>query len=471
MRDYLEAINSRVVLFDGGMGATLEQFDLTPEDYGGLQGKCHEALVLNRPDVIQGVHESMVEAGAEVVVTDTFQASRLKLDEWGLAEHTLEINTKAAQIARKAAGEDRFVAGSIGPTGMLPASDDPTLGAISFGQLVEVFTEQARGLLDGGVDLIIIETAQDILEVKAAVFGAREAAKAVGRTVPIQTSITLLPNGGKMLLGTDVDSALTTLTGLEVDVLGLNCSTGPEDMRDAIRVLSENSPLPIHCIPNAGLPIQGPDGETIFPEEPEPLANVLGEFVERFGVAIVGGCCGTTPDHIAAIRERCARDTVPARPEPAPRRVSSMIAATPLVQDPRPTLVGERVNSQGSRKAKELLLADDYDGLVQVAEDQVEGGAHVLDVCVALTERQDEDEQMRQTVKRISLTQPAPIQVDSTEPDVIKRALEQIPGRALVNSINLEAGRDKADVVVPLTIEHGAALIALTIDEVGMAKT
>src|SRR6476660_9825490 len=178
-RDYLGAVRDHVVVFDGGMGATLEQFELTSEDYGGLQGKCHEALVLNRPDVIEGVHTSMLDAGAEVLETDTFQASRLKLDEWGLAEHTLEINTKAAEIARKAAGADRFVAGSIGPTGMLPASDDPTLGAISFGQLVEVFTEQARGLLDGGVDLIIIETAQDILEVKAAVFGDREAAKAV----------------------------------------------------------------------------------------------------------------------------------------------------------------------------------------------------------------------------------------------------------------------------------------------------
>jgi 5-methyltetrahydrofolate--homocysteine methyltransferase len=470
-RDFLAAARSRVVVFDGGMGATLEQFELSPGDYGGLPGKCHEALVLHRPDVIEGVHTSMLDAGAEVLETDTFQASRLKLAEWGLGEHALEINTKAAQIARRAAGEKRFVAGSIGPTGMLPASDDATLGAISFAELVDIFTEQARGLLDGGVDLIIIETAQDILEVKAAVFGVREAFTAGGRSVPIQTSITLLPQGGKMLLGTDVDSALTTLTGLDVDVLGLNCSTGPEDMRDAIRFLGENSPLPIHCIPNAGLPIQGPGGETIFPEEPEPLANVLGEFVERFGVSIVGGCCGTTPDHIAAIRERCARDTVPARPEPAPRRVSSMIAATPLVQDPRPTLVGERVNSQGSRKAKELLLADDYDGLVQVAEDQVEGGAHVLDVCVALTERQDEDVQMREVVKRIALTQPAPIQIDSTEPGVIKTALEQIPGRAIVNSINLEAGRDKADVVVPLAKAHGAALIALTIDEVGMAKT
>src|ERR687889_1338424 len=196
MRDYLEAIHSRVVVFDGGMGATLEQFDLTSEDYGGLPGKCHEALILHRPDVIEGVHRSMVEAGADVVETDTFQASRLKLDEWGLADHTLEINRKAAEIARKAVGEDRFVAGSIGPTGFLPASDDPTLGRITFPELVDVFAEQARGLVEGGADLIIVDTAQDILEVKAAVFGARRAFEQAGRAVPIQTSVSLLPNGG-----------------------------------------------------------------------------------------------------------------------------------------------------------------------------------------------------------------------------------------------------------------------------------
>src|SRR2546423_3000884 len=216
MRDFMEAVRSRIVVFDGGMGATLEQFDLTSEDYGGLPGKCHEALVLNRPDVIEGVHQSMLEAGAEVVETDTFQASRLKLDECGLGEHTLEINIKAAEIARKAAGEERFVAGSIGPTGHLPASDDPTLGKITFRELVEIFSEQARGLVEGGADLLIIETAQDILEVKAAVFGAREAFKATGRAVPIQTSVSLLPQGGKMLLGTDIRAVLTTLSALDV---------------------------------------------------------------------------------------------------------------------------------------------------------------------------------------------------------------------------------------------------------------
>src|SRR5680860_799712 len=351
-RDYIAATKERVVVFDGGMGATLEQFELTEEDYGGLQGKCHEALVLNRPDVIEGVHASMLEAGAEVVETDSFQGSRLKLEEWGLGEHTHEVNLKAAQIARKAAGEERFVAGSIGPTGFLPASDDPTLGDISFRRLVEVFAEQARGLVEGGADLIIIETAQDILEVKASIFGAREAFAATGRRLPIQTSVSLLPQGGKMLLGTDIAAVLTTLAALDVDVIGLNCSTGPEDMRDAIRYLGEHSPLPVHCIPNAGLPLQGPDGETIFPEQPEPLAATLGEFVERYGVGIVGGCCGTTPEHIRAIATAVADLSPSPRPAAGPPQLSSMMTATPLVQEPRPTLVGERVNSQGSRRAK-----------------------------------------------------------------------------------------------------------------------
>ena len=276
-----------------------------------------------------------------------------------------------------------------------------------------------------------------------------------------------------MLLGTDISAVLTTLEALKVDVIGLNCSTGPEDMRDAIRFLGEFCPVPVACIPNAGLPLQGPDGETIFPEKPEPLAEALKEFVERYGVGIVGGCCGTTPEHIAAIAERVAGQPAAGARPARPRAPAS------LLDDRRhaaragaaPTMVGERVNSQGSRKAKELLLADDYDGLVQIAEDQVTGGAHVLDLCVALTERQDEDEQMRLVAKKVSLTQPAPIQIDSTEPEVIATALEQIPGRAIVNSVNLEAGREKLDRVVPLALAHGAALIALTIDEVGMGKT
>ena len=289
--------------------------------------------------------------------------------------------------------------------------------------------------------------------------------------MPIQCSVSLLPQGGKMLLGTDISSVLATLEALEVDVIGLNCSTGPEDMRDAMRFLGEHCWVPVHCIPNAGLPRQGPRGETIFPEQPEQLAACSASSSNATG-------CRSSAAAAAPRRptSRRSHNASPAagqgqRPAVPPPHVSSMIAATPLVQDPRPTLVGERVNSQGSRKAKELLLADDYDGLLTVAEDQVAGGAHVLDICVALTERQDEAEQMRQVVKRISLTQPAPIQIDSTEPDVIETALAQIPGRAIVNSINLEAGRAKLDRVVPLATAHGAAVIALTIDEVGMAKT
>jgi 5-methyltetrahydrofolate--homocysteine methyltransferase len=470
-RDILAAVRERVVVYDGGMGATLEPMELSSEDYGGLQGKCHEALVLQRPDVIEAVHHSMLDAGAEVIETDSFQGSRLKLAEWGLDAETVEINRSAAAIARRAAGPDRFVAGSIGPTGFLPASDDPTLGDISFRRLVEVFDEQAGALVEGGADLLIIETAQDILEVRAAIVGAREAFKRISRRVPIQVSVSLLPNGGKMLLGTDIEAVLAIAEGMEVDILGLNCSTGPEDMRDAIRYLGERSPLPVHCIPNAGLPVQGADGETVFPETPEQIATVLGEFVDRHGVGLVGGCCGTTPEHIAALAER-VRGVVPgARPAPGPPRMASMMTAYDLVQEPAPTLVGERVNSQGSRKAKELLLADDYDGLVGIAEDQINGGAHVLDLCVALTERQDEDAQMGALVERVSLTQPAPLQVDSTEPEVIEAALERIPGRAIVNSVNLEAGREKLDRVVPLARRHGAAVIALTIDEQGMAKT
>ena len=471
MRDFLAAVRDHVVVFDGGMGATLEQFDLSLEKDYRLPGRCHEALVLNRPDVIQGVHESMIEAGAEVVETDTFQASRIKLEEWGLDDHTLEINRKAAEIARKAVGEDRFVAGSIGPTGHLPASEDPTLGKITFRELVTVFTEQAQGLLEGGADLIIIETAQDILEVKAAVFGTREAFKLTGRSVPIQT-VRQPPAQRRQ------DAARHRHQRRAGHARGAEGRRHRPQLLDRPRGHARRDPLPrrarpvpIHCIPNAGIPHQGPNGETIFPETPEQLVPVLGEFVERYGVNIVGGCCGTTPDHIYQLAQRVEGRASSSRPAPRPAHVSSMIAAVPLVQEPAPTIVGERVNSQGSRKAKELLLADDYDGLVQVAEDQVEGGAHVLDLCVALTERQDEDEQMRLVAKKVSLTQPAPIQVDSTEPDVIEKALDQIPGRAIVNSVNLEAGRDKLDKVVPIALQHGAALIALTIDEVGMAKT
>ena len=471
-RDYLKAISERVVVYDGGMGATLEQFDLTSEDYGGLAGQVPRGARAQSPGRDRG--RAQLDARGR-------RGGGRDRHFPGLADQARRVGTRRLHRRDQHEGRTRSRARPRARTATWrarsgrPATCPPPRthrsGQIRFGELVEVFTEQAEGLIDGGADLLIIETAQDILEVKAAIFGARAAFKSTGRTLPIHTSVSLLPNGGKMLLGTDISAVLTTLEALKVDVIGLNCSTGPEDMRDAIRFLGEFCPVPVACIPNAGLPLQGPDGETIFPEKPEPLAEALKEFVERYGVGIVGGCCGTTPAHIAAIAERVAGRSVARRPAPRPAHLSSMIAAVTLVQEPAPTMVGERVNSQGSRKAKELLLAEDYDGLVQIAEDQVTGGAHVLDLCVALTERSDEDEQMRLVAKKVSLTQPAPIQVDSTEPEVIERALEQIPGRAIVNSVNLEAGRAKLDRVVPVALAHGAALIALTIDEVGMAKT
>ena len=455
------------------MGATLEQFDLTHEDYGGLQGKCHEALVLNRPDVIEGVHNSMLDAGAEVLETDTFQASRLKLDEWGLAEHTRRDQRQGGrdrpQGRRRAPLRGRLDRPDRLPARLRRSRRWARSASASWSRSSP---SRPQGLIEGGADLLLIETAQDILEVKAAVFGAARAFRATGTHAAD-------PDPGLAAAQRRQDAARHRHLGRAGHAGGAAaCRPSGSTARPAPRTCATRSassassrPLPVSCIPNAGLPLQGPDGETIFPEEPEPLADALQEFVERYGVSIVGGCCGTTPEHIRAIAERVAGREVGPRPAPRPPHISSMIAATPLVQEPRPTMVGERVNSQGSRKAKELLLADDYDGLVQIAEDQVDGGAHVLDVCVALTERQDEDEQMRQVVKRVSLTQESPIQVDSTEPEVIKVALEQIPGRAIVNSVNLEAGRDKLDRVVPLALEHGAAVIALTIDEVGMAKT
>ena len=273
--------------------------------------------MLNRPDVIQGVHESMIAAGAEVLETDTFQASRLKLEEWGLDEHTLEINQRAAEIARAAAGEDRFVAGSIGPTGHLPASDDPTLGQITFRELVDVFTEQARGLVQGGADLIIIETAQDILEVKAAIFGAREAFKATGKSLPIQCSVSLLPQGGKMLLGTDIRAVLTTLTALDVDAIGLNCSTGPEDMRDAIRFLGEDSPLPVHCIPNAGPAAPGAGGRDDLPR----------------GARSAGGHAPGVRGALRHLRRRAA--AAAPRPSTSPRSWTAWAGARPSRVPPR----------------------------------------------------------------------------------------------------------------------------------------
>ena len=479
MSEYLRLLGERVLVFDGAMGTQLMALELSAEDFGGASYHgCNEALVLTRPELVRGIHESYLAAGADVVETDTFTASRLKLDEYSLGEKTREINLRAATIAREAcekfqtAQRPRFVAGSMGPTGMLVSSSDPSLSNITYESLRDIYAEQARALVEGGVDLLLLETMQDLLELKAAIAGIRREFARGMRRVPIQAQPTLITEG-RMLLGTDIRAIAAVLDALEVDVVGLNCSTGPAQMRDSIRYLCERSQCFVSVIPNAGLPLMGPQGETIYPEGPEELARELAAFVRDFGVNVVGGCCGSTPEHITALRDAVAAVQRKARPRPAQRgeEVASAITAVALEQQPRPLIVGERINSQGSRKIKRLLLEDRYDDITLVAREQVEGGAHLLDVCCALTERPDEDEQMRQLVRRLAQSIEAPLAIDSTEPKVLEVALQNYAGRAILNSINLEAGRAKADVVLPLAREHGAAVVALTIDESGMAKT
>src|SRR5688572_22616353 len=304
---YLSAISSRVLIYDGAMGTNIQRYKLTADDFGGkaLEG-CNDYLVLTRPDVIREIHESFLSVGCDVVETCTFQSTPRRLHEWGLGDKVRELNVKAAQLARAAADkyatpeQPRFVAGSIGPTGMLPSSDDPTLSAITFDELSENFYQQAKALVEGGVDVLLVETAQDILEVKAALAGFERLFAELGWRVPVQAQVTL-DTSGRMLLGTDVASAMTTLEALRVDVLGLNCSTGPEHMREPVRWLAEHARVPLSVIPNAGLPLNTGVGEAVYPLEPLPMAAMLAEFVRDFGVRIVGGCCGTTPEHLDAI--------------------------------------------------------------------------------------------------------------------------------------------------------------------------
>ncbi|MBV8374172.1 MAG: homocysteine S-methyltransferase family protein, partial [Candidatus Eremiobacteraeota bacterium] len=482
LSEYLRLLAERVLVFDGAMGTQLMALELSAQDYGGERYHgCNEAVILARPDAIRTIHEAYLEEGADVVETDSFTASRLKLDEYGLGEQTYEINHRAAQIAREAAdrfstrSQPRFVAGSMGPTGMLVSSSDPALSKITYAQLRDIYAEQARALVEGGVDLLLLETMQDLLELKAAISGIVREFNNGLRRVPIQAQPTLITEG-RMLLGTDIRAICATLDALPIDVVGLNCSTGPAQMRDSIRYLGENSRCFVSVIPNAGLPLMGPKGETIYPETPDEFASELTAFVRDFRVNAIGGCCGTTPAHIRAIRESLPKrihsfTLSSAKDDARPQQVASAMTAVALEQQPRPLIVGERINAQGSRKIKRLLLEDNYDEIVLVAREQVEGGAHVLDVCCALTERPDEDEQMCEIVRKLAQSIEAPLTIDSTEPKVLQVALENYPGRAILNSVHLESGRAKIDAVLPLAIEHGAAVIALTIDESGMAKT
>jgi 5-methyltetrahydrofolate--homocysteine methyltransferase len=476
MNAFLDALSRRVLIYDGAMGTNIQRYQLNAEDYGGPATEgCNEYLLVTRPSVIEEIHAGFLAVGCDVLETDSFTASRLKLDEYGLGKYTHEINLKAAQLARQVADrfstpeQPRFVAGSVGPTGMLPSSDDPSLSKITYQELAALFQEQGQALLEGGVDVFLIETSQDMLEVRAAITGLRRAMRDAGRVVPIQAQVSL-DTSGRMLLGTDIAAVMHTLLNLRVDIIGLNCSTGPEHMREPVRYLAEHCPIPISTLPNAGIPLNE-NGQAVYPMQPESMAKALYEFVTEFGVNIIGGCCGNSHEHLRAVVETCRSAQRHLRPladqqahgqnrwQLARPSVTSGVRATTLVQDPAPLLVGERVNSTGSRKAKQALLNDDYDTLLGIAREQVEGGAHVLDV------------QMAHTVKKLSLGIEAPLVIDSTEAEVIRAALETYPGRAVINSINMENGRQRIEQVVPLAIEHGAALVALTIDEIGMGKT
>jgi 5-methyltetrahydrofolate--homocysteine methyltransferase len=493
LSDYLRLLEERVLIFDGAMGTQLMALDLSVDDFGGARHQgCNEALVLSRPDLVRDIHRAYIAAGADVVETDSFMGSRFKLDEYGLGDRTVEINRRAAALAREACDEaataerPRFVAGAMGPTGMLISSSDPALSNVTYERLRDTYGEQARALVEGGADLLLLETMQDLLELKAAIAGiVREFGRGL-RRVPIQAQPTLIQEG-RMLLGTDIRAIVATLDALPIDVIGLNCSTGPTQMRDSVRYMCENSRCFVSVIPNAGLPLMGPKGETIYPETPEELAAELAGFVSEFGVNAVGGCCGSTTEHVreivravaalgpdnAGVRRAAYIRVVraDARPDERPQWAASAMTGVSLVQEPRPLIVGERINSQGSRRIKRLLLEEKYDDIVLVARAQVEGGAHLLDVCCALTERADEAAQMREVTRKLAQSIEAPLVVDSTEPAVLETALQNYPGRAVINSVHLESGRAKMDAVMPLALEHGAAVIALTIDETGMAKS
>jgi 5-methyltetrahydrofolate--homocysteine methyltransferase len=475
-RRYLDALEKKVLIFDGAMGTSLQNQNLTAEDFGGEQyNGCNDFLVISRPEAVEKVHRSFLEVGVDALETNTFRSNRITMEEYKLADRVIEINQTAAALARRLAdeygektGQPRFVAGSIGPSGKLPSANDPDLSNVSFDDLAEVFREQAIGLIRGGVDVLLIETSQDILEVKAAITGLHMAFEDEQIFLPIQAQVTL-DTTGRMLLGTDVNAALTILEGLGIDVIGLNCSTGPEHMREPIRILGEQSILPVSCIPNAGLPLNV-DGQAVYPLEPEPYAEAMVEFIEKHHISVVGGCCGTTPAHLKLLVEKVNGRAHPPRPHHSDPKLSSSMTAILMRQDPPPTLLGERCNAQGSRKFKKMLLEEDYDGILELAREQVEGGAHALDISCAVTERPDEAELMRNVVKKLEMGVDVPLVIDTTELDVLEIALKTAPGRCLINSTHLESGREKADKIFKMAKTHNAAVIVLTIDENGMAK-
>ncbi|MTA19122.1 MAG: methionine synthase, partial [Actinobacteria bacterium] len=469
---FLEAIHERVVIFDGGMGTCIQTSGVTADDFGGadLEG-CNELLVVTRPDVIADVHARYLEVGCDVIETDTFGAFAIPLGEYDIADRVHELNVAAARLARGVANDfstpdrPRWVAGSIGP-----GTRFPSLGQIRYAELRDHYEAQSRALIEGGVDLLIIETMFDLLTVKAAMNGARRAMRAEGKELPLQVQVTMELTG-RMLPGTEIAAALAAIDPLHPDVIGINCATGPVEMGEHLRHLAAHARMPISCIPNAGLP-SVVDGHMHYDLSPEGLAEHHERFVTELGVNIIGGCCGTTPEHLAAVVDRC-KDLTPAPRSPMHEAgATSIYSLVPFEQDTSFMIIGERTNANGSKKFREALLDADLDTCVQMAKDQVREGAHVLDVCVDYVGR-DGTNDMDELAKLLATQSSVPLVLDSTEPEVMEAGLAWLGGRAILNSANLEDGEaegSRLDRVMKLAAEYGAAVVCLLIDEEGQAR-
>jgi len=470
-RQLRAALAQRVVVADGAMGTMLQASPVTLGDFDGHEG-CNEILNLTRPDVVRSIHDAYLEAGVDCVTTNTFGANLGNLGEYGLQARIAELSEAGARIARAAADaaatarRPRWVLGSVGPGTKLP-----TLGHVRFADLRDAYQRNVAGLLRGGVDAIVVETCQDLLQAKAAVIGARRAMAADGSDVPLIAHVTI-ETTGSMLLGTEIGAALTALEPLGISLIGLNCATGPGEMSEHLRYLAGHAAVPVSCMPNAGLPVLTGDGAH-YPLTPGQLADAHETFTAEFGLALVGGCCGTTPEHLAVLVDRVGgRPLTPRRPRPEPG-VASLYQHVPFRQDTSFLAIGERTNANGSKAFREALLEGRFDDCVGIARQQTRDGAHMLDVCVDYVGR-DGSADMAEVAGRLATAATLPLVIDSTEPDVIQAGLEMLGGRAVVNSVNYEDGDgpgSRIARVMPLIREHGAAVIALTIDERGQART
>lgn len=466
---FLEALRQKVMIFDGAMGTSIHSYDLSLDDYEGKEN-CPEILVQSRPDVISEIHEAYLKVGCDVIETDTFGGSPVVLAEFGLAERAYELNKKAAEVACAVAddyskkGKPRFVSGSVGPTTKLPS-----LGHISFADMNKAYYEQVAGLVDGGVDVLQFETGQDLLQAKAAIIAMLDYRKKSGRNIPIIAQVTIeAPPLGTMLVGSDISAALTTLSAFPVDVIGINCATGPQEMIDPVSYLCHNTTRFVSVLPNAGLP-ENIGGQTVYKLTPDELAQSLKYFATELGANIIGGCCGTTPAHLKRVYELVGDIEPLKRKTEITDAVASIYTSVPMHIDQPPVIVGERTNTNGSKKFKQLLQKEDWDAMVAMAREQEKEGAHLLDVCTAYVGR-DEVRDMSTYIRRLNTEMQVPIVIDTTETPVLEQSLQLIAGKPVVNSINLEDGEEKMMRKVALITRFGAASIALTIDESGMAK-